>query len=108
MRKLKNNIRAFLLPMALLSMSSIYAQNDSIPTVEVVKFHYYNVDNNSQYILIESLYKTGKKTKPEPGKTIQLYLDSSRTENLVSKVVTDNNGKAKAVIPPGLKASWDA
>lgn len=108
MRKLKNNIRAFLLPIALLLVSNIYAQNDSIPTVEVVKFHYYNVDNNIQYILIESLYKTGKKTKPDPKKNFQLYLDSSRAENLIAKVITDNNGKAKAVIPPGLKASWDA
>lgn len=108
MRKLKNNIRALLLPAALLAMSTLHAQTDSTPTVEVVKFHYYNVDNNIQYILIESLYKTGKKTKPDPRKAFQLYLDSNRAENLISKLVTDDNGKAKSVIPPGLKATWDA
>src|SRR5206468_739161 len=41
-------------------------------------------------------------------KALKLFLDKIQSENLIAKVLTDNNGKAKAIIPPQLKSAWDS
>jgi hypothetical protein len=39
---------------------------------------------------------------------LQLFLDSNSDSNLIGNVQTDDKGKAKAVIPAGLKSIYDA
>jgi hypothetical protein len=85
----------------------VVAQKDSTVTESVVKLHYFNSNNNLQYLLLESMLKKGKILTPQNNKTYELYLDSG-AENMIAKVQTDENGKAKAFIPPSLKAAWDA
>lgn len=60
-----------------------------------------------QYLLLESLTKRGTVLTPQKDKEYVLYLDSGTT-NLVAKMHTDEEGKAKAFIPTSLKAAWDA
>ena len=61
-----------------------------------------------QYLLLESQLKKGKTLTPQKNKTYQLYLDSSKTENLVGKMQTDETGKAKSFIPVSLKDIWNS
>jgi hypothetical protein len=61
-----------------------------------------------QYLLIETKIKVDERWKPLKGQVLQLYLDSNKAQNLITKVQTDSNGKAKAIIPPGLKSIWEA
>ncbi len=85
----------------------VYAQDEPVETKEVVNLHYFNNNNNVQYLLLESLLKTGKKSEPQSNKVFQLYLDVNDPANLITKVLTDANGKAKAIIPEKLKTLWD-
>lgn len=85
----------------------VYAQDKPVETKEVVNLHYFNNNNNVQYLLLESLLKTGKKSEPQSNKVFQLYLDINDPANLITKVLTDANGKAKAIIPEKLKTLWD-
>lgn len=85
----------------------VYAQDEPVEQKEIVNFHYFNSNNNLQYLLIESLLKTGKISAPQSNKVFQLYLDSNSAANLITKVLTDANGKAKAIIPTKLKTLWD-
>ena len=107
MKKMKAN-KYLLLIFSLMAFNSIiYAQDEPEEQKEIVKLHYFNINNNMQYLEVESLLKTGKKIEPQSNKVFQLYLDSNSAANLITKVLTDVNGKAKAVIPPQLKALWD-
>ena len=110
MKKLKKNIFIFMLLPILFTLltKELAAQKDSITPKELVKLKYFNDNNSVQFLILENSLKTGKKVDPLKNKEFQLYLDSIKTENLISKVTTDKNGKAKSFLPPSLKAVWDA
>ncbi len=57
--------------------------------------------------MVQSRIKVGKKFQPLPRQVVQLYLDSNSAENLITKTYTDENGKAKVIIPPALKDKWN-
>ena len=84
------------------------AQADSTKPGVSVNIHHLIVNNSFQYLLIETKTKIDGRWKPLKGQVLQLYLDSNKAENLITKVQTDSDGKAKAVIPPTLKPVWDA
>lgn len=86
---------------------NVKAQDEKAEPKQIVNFHYYNKNNILQYLQIESLLKTGKKSEPQARKVFQLYLDSNKAENLITKVLTDKMGRARAVIPLNLKDMWD-
>jgi hypothetical protein len=110
MKKCKNNkFLLLLLPwLATWIANSVAAQEDSVVSKELVKLKYFNDNNSVQFLLLEHSLKTGKKIEPLKNKVFQLYLDSIKPEDLIAKVTTDNTGKAKAFLPPSLKATWDA
>ena len=85
----------------------VAAQEDSVVAKELVKLKYFNDNNKMQFLMLENSLKTGKKIEPLKSKVFQLYLDSIKTENLIAKVTTDKNGKAKAILPPSLKEVWN-
>ena len=101
-------ILLFLFFICLLINNRLNAQADSIMKENVVKVHYFNSNNSVQYLLLESLLKTGRKFEPQQHMAFQVFLDTSRTENMIASLVTDENGKAKIIIPPSLKTVWDA
>jgi hypothetical protein len=110
MKKCKKS-KFFLLLLPLLATwiaNSVAAQEDSIVSKELVKLKYFNDNNNVQFLVLESSLKTGKKIEPLKDRVYQLYLDSNKAENLVARVSTDKDGKAKAFLPPSLKAAWEA
>jgi len=86
----------------------VFAQSDSTKPEITVNIHHFIINNSFQYLLIETKMKVDKKWKPLKGQVLQLYLDSNKAQNLITKVQTDSNGKARAIIPPGLKSIWDA
>ncbi len=109
MKKLKKNKLVWLfLALSVISSNSLSGQEDSVAPKEIVKLHYFNHNNSLQYLLIESQLKKGKKIEPQKNKGFNLFLDKVQPENLITRVYTDNSGKAKAVIPPQLKDLWDS
>ncbi|MEO7984220.1 MAG: hypothetical protein ABI688_09075 [Bacteroidota bacterium] len=110
MKQLKRNKWiALLLPVLFTFINNkVGAQEDTATTAEVVKLNYYNENNNIQYLVVESLLKTGKKTAPLKNKSFRVYLDSVAPGNLVAKLTTDKAGKAKCFLPPILKTEWGA
>jgi hypothetical protein len=103
--KIKNSL---LLLCFLAASDYVIAQADSTkPEISVI-IHHFTINNSFQYLLVETKTKVGKKWQPLKGQVLQLYLDSNKAENLITKVQTDSNGKAKAIIPSGLKSIWDA
>lgn len=84
------------------------APEEEPAAIPIVKLHYFNNNNSVQYVLLESNLKKGKVFTPQKGKTYDIYLDSSTADKLIAKVQTDGSGKAKAFLPPSVKATWDA
>jgi hypothetical protein len=109
MKKMKAN-RYWLLIFSLIMAfnSTVYAQDEPPVPEQIVTLRYFNDNNHFQYLLVESSLKTGKKLEPLGNKVFQLYLDVNDPANLITKVLTDKNGKAKAVIPVRLKSVWDS
>ncbi len=73
----------------------------------LVKLRYYNVNNSTQYLMLESMYKKGKVLTPRKDQSYDLYLDSCDAKHFVAKCTTDVTGKAKAFLPPGLQSVWN-
>jgi hypothetical protein len=92
----------------LVSGNFVMAQKDSTKPEISVNIHHFVVNNSFQYLIIETKMKIDGRWKPLKDQVLQLYLDSNKAENLITKVQTDSDGKAKAIIPPGLKSIWDA
>jgi len=84
------------------------AQNDSVKPVSIVTLRYFNVNNSMQYLLLKSVSKVGRIFTPQENKTYEIYLDSSGQNNLIGKVQTDEQGLAKAIIPPSLATQWNS
>src|SRR5437773_4733539 len=105
MREIRNS----LLLLCILGVSNhSLAQNDSTKPEVSVNIHHFVVNNNFQYLLVETKTKVNNKWQPLKRQVLQLYLDSDKAENLITKVMTDSDGKAKAFIPPALKPLWEA
>jgi len=83
-------------------------QSDSTKPQLSVTIHHLVVNNSFQYLLVETKVKVKGKWQPLKNQVLQLYLDSESPENLINKVMTDSEGKAKALIPVSLKSKWDA
>jgi hypothetical protein len=114
MKKLKlNNYILFIFSIAMLACTfPVLAQEEEKEEAEkpekIVQLRYFNEDNSLQYLLIESVLKTGKKTEARPGVNLQVYLDSVSSDQLIAKLNTGKTGKSKAFIPPALKSVWDS
>jgi hypothetical protein len=108
MKKMTKNKWILLLLMCTFCITRISAQEDSVPTKELVRLRYFNDKNVAQYLVLENSLKKGKEISPLAGKTFELFLDSIKRDNLIGKVTTDNNGRAKSFIPPSLKSAWEA
>jgi len=80
---------------------------DSTATEPSVNLRYFVNNNSIQYLLVQSRIKVGKKIQPLPQQVVQLYLDSNKAENLITKIYTDERGLAKVIIPPSLKDKWN-
>ncbi len=104
----KMKINFLLLLCFLAAGKFVVAQNDSTKPEMSVNLHHFIIDNSLQYLLVETKIKTDNKWNPLKGRDLQLYLDSNKAQDLIAKVQTDSEGRAKAVIPPALKSVWDA
>ncbi len=110
MKKSINNTFFFICCSLLFIMSdnSVCAQNEAVVTEKQLKLYYVNSNNSLQYLVVQTNLKTGKNIAPNKNVSVQLYLDSNSTTNLIGKFITDAEGKGKAFLPPSLKSVWDA
>ena len=84
------------------------AQDDSVKPVSIVSLRYFNINNSTQYLLLNSSSKLGRILTPQENKTYEIYLDSGEQNNLIGKVTTNDQGLAKAIIPATLATQWNA
>ena len=109
MKKMKHNkFTLLLLAVIFLVQYHTSSAQDKSPGQVVVKLQYFNNNNSVQYLILESMLKKNKVLTPRKNIKYELYLDSMSAGTLISKLQTDQKGKAKAFIPQNLKANWDA
>jgi len=107
MKKLKLDKYIFLLlPFLFFVLTSRVSAQEKEEAEELIKLNYFTVNNGVQYLILENSLKTGRKTEPLKNRVFHLYLNSNTPENLIGKVSTDKNGRAKSFLPPSLKAAW--
>jgi hypothetical protein len=104
--KNKNKIVAAVLALLAASPFSATAQ-DSTKKELVVIIGYFVNNNKVTWLMVNTKAKIDKKFQPVKEVTVNLYLDKDSAANLVGKVTTNENGVAKAIIPPALKAAWE-
>jgi hypothetical protein len=106
--KWKNTNKMVIAALALLVAGpfSVIAQ-DSTKKELVVNLGYFMNNNKITWLMVNAKTKIDKKFQPVKEVTINLYLDKDSAANLVGKVITNENGVAKAIIPPALKAVWE-
>ena len=107
--KRKKNIKIGFLLLAVFFAGSfnLFAQ-DSAKNKLSVTVHYYMSDNKMVYLLVNTETKIDKKFQPVKNSAVTLYLDSVNENNLIAKVTTNEDGVAKAFLPPALKTAWES
>jgi len=80
---------------------------DSTKKELVVNLGYFMNNNKVTWLIVNTKTKIDKRFQPVKEVTVNLYLDKDSADNLVGKVTTNENGVAKAIIPPALKALWE-
>ena len=101
-------IKTCLLMVSLLVRSVFANAQDSTKLETSVNIHHYIINNSFQYLMVEARLKVNGRWQALKAQPFQLYLDSNKKECLIANVTTDSAGKAKAIIPAGLKSLWDA
>lgn len=102
----KNKIISWTLSLLLVAPFNVFAQ-DSTKKELVLNLGYYMNNNSIVYLMVNTKTKIERKFQPVKGVTVSLFLDNDSAANLISKVITDENGMAKSIIPPTLKKEWD-
>jgi hypothetical protein len=111
LKKMKQNhkMKNILLLLSFLPLAaSVAAQEDSTKPEVTMNIHHLVVNNNFQYLVVETKAKVNNRWQVLKKLPVQLFLDSNSETNLIAKVQTDETGKAKAIIPANLKPAWDA
>ncbi len=85
----------------------IFAQ-DSTRQELLVNISYHMDNNKAVYLMVITKTKVDKKFQPVRHSAVAVYLDSIAEKNLISNAVTDDEGRAKVILPPALKDAWDA
>ncbi len=110
MNTLKNLCRTAICLLLLLSFQTQLRSQEAAEEVVVKPFitlKYYNIQNQTQYLILQCQLKTGKKLEPIKNLGAKIFLDDETdVKNLVGKLVTDDRGKAKTIIPVDFKDKW--
>jgi hypothetical protein len=107
MKRLKNYKIPLLLAAFIISYAA-YTQ-DSIAKQPVLDVSYFSYDNHIPYVQVMARLKQGRKFEPVKGVILKVYLDSVSSSLLMTdKAVTDETGKAEAVMPASLQTEWNA
>lgn len=93
-------------PLGAIAQDSTKIAQDSTKKELVVNIGFFMNATKITWLMVNAKTKIDKKFHPVKDVTISLYLDKDSAANLVGKVTTDENGVAKAIIPPALKAVW--
>src|SRR6186997_129710 len=105
-RKNKNNMMVLVLALFLAGPFSVFAQ-DSTKNELVMNLGYFMNNNKIIYLIANTKTKIDKKFQPVKGMIVNLYLDNDSAGNSIGKVVTNEKGIAKAIIPASLKDLWE-
>jgi hypothetical protein len=105
--KPKRKNKLLLLTFICISSLQLVAQ-DSTQQALTLDLGYYVNNNKTQWLIVNAKTKVGKKFEPVKGAEISLYLTEEAPDNFIGKVITDDNGKAKAFLPVSLKPLWDS
>jgi hypothetical protein len=108
MNSMKNNVSKTAALVLLLAFSSYaQAQTDSAKKTLALTVAYYMQNNKVIYLLASAKTKTDGKFLPVKGISMSVYLDKDSSGNLIGKIITNERGLAKAIIPPALKTAWN-
>ena len=106
MKQLSNGCILISFMLCSLAIGSGVSAQDSSVAEPSVNLRYFMINNDLQFLIGETRIKKGRKFTPLPKQVIKVFLDSNSAENLIGKTYTDENGKAKLIIPPALKNKW--
>jgi hypothetical protein len=68
---------------------------------------YFNIQGQTQYVLLQCNLKVDKKLSPIPNLPVRIYLDDQTDEqNLIGRTTTDQQGKSLCYLPISLKDKW--
>lgn len=83
------------------------AQDTTIPKTEL-RLSYFLPVNKVPYLEVNSRKKVGRKFEPVKNIPVSIYFGQASPDNLLGKVTTDFEGKARIGLPPSFQNTWDS
>jgi len=82
-----------------------FGQDSTMKAVSL-NLKYFAEENKSIYLLVVAKAKIDSRFRPVEDIVVKVYLDKESPDHFISKVVTNENGLAKVVLPVSLKEIW--
>lgn len=101
--KMHNYKKWFVLVVSFISIVC-FSQNEKNSLI--LNIGYYNVNNQTQYLVAHAKSKIKGKFLPVEGIPVSLYITAQTPANILGKLVTNSKGKATLLLPPSAKDEW--
>ncbi len=109
MKQLQYKLRIVILSVILILGIKVisFAQDSTVSTV-LLDLKYYVSDQQVPYVMVKTKTKKERKFLPVKGIPVSVYLNEESGASLLGKVVTNENGEGKIIIPASFKSIWDS
>ena len=109
MKQLQNKLRIVILSFIFITgIKAISFAQDSTASPVLLDLKYYVSDQQVPYVIVKTKTKKERKFLPVKGIPVSVYLNEESAASLLGKVVTNEKGEGKIIIPASFKSIWDS
>lgn len=109
MKQLQNKLRIVILSFIFITaIKTISFAQDSTASPVLLDLKYYVSDQQVPYVIVKTKTKKERKFLPLKGIPVTVYLNDESDASMLGKVVTNEKGEGKIIIPASFKATWDS
>lgn len=109
MKQLQNKLRIVILSVILiLGIKAISFAQDSTASPVLLDLKYYVSDQQVPYVIVKTKTKKERKFLPVKDIPVSVFLNDESNASLLGKVVTNEKGEGKVIIPASFKSTWDS
>ena len=106
-KKSHHKLLLIFLFLSVTAIDKLQAQ-DTAASPTILGLTYYLPENKVPYIVVNTKKKVGRKFLPVKNIPVNVYFGEAADENLLGKLITNDNGLGRVAFPASFKTAWDS
>ncbi len=109
MKQLQNKLRIVISTIILITgIKAISFAQDSIVAPVLLDIKYFVSDRQAPYLIVKTKIKKERKFLPVKDITVVVFLNEKSNTSTLGKIITNEKGEGKIIIPVSFKSTWDS